>query len=160
MKKGQNIGWTQKLCSQRILLSWVKFNRIELDSSQAEQNWSESLVGSSCQLPRGFCWWFCSILSSGFGILCIIWWRFILFSQTKVSTPMGTSEIVMLVKALAVWWPTATLHSKVVSTYFHFFAVTEWIHLWKDSLQCCLHYSVSTVMHMSCTGFYQRLCHK
>lgn len=68
-KGPKTLGWSHKARYNQILSSWVKFTLIEVESSQAEQNWSESAVGSSCRLPRGFCWWVCSVLSSGFGHL-------------------------------------------------------------------------------------------
>lgn len=51
---------------------------------------------------------------------------------------------------LVIYWLIGTLHTNVVSRYVHFFAVTKWNHHWKHSVQCWLHYSVSTVINMSC----------
>lgn len=130
-KNGQNIRLNAK-----AWLLLVKFNLIELHCSQPEQNWSESLLSaSSWGLFCPFLWvWY----------LCIVWWSFILLWLFEVfywaKPKWEESERVSLIKALVLC--TQRLYQDIFSSLLWPSGIT--------SVQCWLHYSVSTVMKVSC----------
>lgn len=99
-----------KYCHSR--LDWT----CKLNCTAANLNRTE--VNHSCRLPRGVC----SVLSSGFGICA---------SLGEVLSSCGYHCYYHYYLFYRAKWkqienPIKSLHTDIVSPYFHFFAVTKW----------------------------------